>query len=121
VFIEAAQSLGKRMRNEISASSDSVKESNLVAQRIRHGFRLSMSRIPSERESKILRKLYNDAFRKYLKQPIEALKLIGEVDSLVDQAQKVTHASEVEQKADEAALVTVARAILNLDEFMTRE
>ena len=91
VFTEAAKRLGKRLMNE--GETD--------AQRIRNGFRLCVTRPPTANESAAFAKLLQQAKAYYAANEAEA-KAFNETPKA-------------------SAWATVARVMLNLDEFLTRE
>lgn len=95
VFFEAAQALGQRM---------SQQGDDLRAQ-IRYGFERCVSRPASDAEIERLAKLYD-----------VQQKLIGDTP---ESAEKIT--GKKEATAQQAALITLARVMLNLDEAITRE
>ena len=95
VFFEAAQALGQRM---------SQQGGDLRAQ-IRYGFERCVSRPASDAEIERLAKLYD-----------VQQKLIGDTP---ESAEKIT--GKKEATAQQAALITLARVMLNLDEAITRE
>ncbi len=100
VFLECAQALGRRVMDHKAAGLD---------ERIRYAFRLCLSRPPSPREVSVLRQLYNDLVESCRKHPKEAAGLLGKA--------KLPGAKVPEA----AAWVALARAVMNLDEFVTRE
>ena len=95
MFFEAAQALGQRM---------SQQGGDLRAQ-IRYGFERCVSRPASDAEIERLAKLYD-----------VQQKLIGDT---LESAEKIT--GKKEATAQQAALITLARVMLNLDEAITRE
>ncbi len=97
VFVECAQALGRRL----------VEEKKTTAERLRHGFRLCVAREPSKAELLRLERLHDDLLMLCKANPEEATKLAG----------KKTAGDE----AEGAAWVVLARALLNLDEAVTRE
>ncbi|HXG12909.1 MAG TPA: PSD1 and planctomycete cytochrome C domain-containing protein [Gemmataceae bacterium] len=99
VFVECAQALGRRM----------VEERMGPSERIRHGFRLCLAREPSADELELLGKLYDDLLTACKADPEAAAKLLGK--------EKPAGADP----AEAAAGVALARTIMNLDEFVTRE
>jgi hypothetical protein len=107
VFVECAQALGKRMME--AASSESATDN--ADARIRQAFLWCVSREPSKRESKVLKRLYDDAFKLCHDDPTAVEKIIGKTEKTPPPT----------SSAETAACVAVARAILNLDEFLTRE
>ncbi len=106
VFVECAQSLGRRLVAEVPARSASEGVSH---ERIRHGFRLCVGREPIAEESDRLARLFEDLHALCKAKPEAAAKLLG--------GSKPAGADVPEA----AAWVAVARALLNLDEFVTRE
>lgn len=99
VFLECAQALGRRIPAEKEGS---------VSDRLRYGFRLCVAREPSPREQDRLLRLYEDLLQSCKANPTEAAKLVGKGKATGD-------------VAEAAAWVAVARALMNLDEFVTRE
>ena len=91
VFNQAAKALGKRMIQEKVNDTD----------RIIHGFRLCVSRKPSTKEQTLLNNLLNAARGFYKSHDTEAKAFNGD--------------------AEASAWATIARVILNMDEFITRE
>jgi hypothetical protein len=99
VFVECAQALGKRIIEEKKGDP---------RERIACAFRLCVSREPSATELNRLLKLHDDLVELCKAKPEEAAKLLG----------KAKPSGDV---AEAAAWVALARALLNLDEFVTRE
>ncbi len=99
VFVECAQALGRRIAAEQPGSPPA---------RIRHAFLLCLGREPSRAEAERLTQLYEELLQSCRARPEEAAKLAG----------KEPAGGSV---AETAAWVALARAILNLDEFVTRE
>jgi hypothetical protein len=100
VFFECAQALGRRIAAEKSGSS---------ADRIRYAFRVCLAREPSPRELDRLSRLHTELLENARANPPEAAKLAGK--------DLPTGASATEV----AAWVALGRALMNLDEFVTRE
>jgi mono/diheme cytochrome c family protein len=98
VFVECAQALGRRLHAEKGAVED----------RIKVGFRLCVTRQPTERELAILSKLYDGLKAECKAKPEQAAKLLGKEKPPGD-------------VAEAAAWAAVARTLLNLDEFVNRE
>ena len=100
-FVEAARHLAYRMINA---------RLNLN-ERIELGFRIATSRIPNAKEREVLAHLYLQRLEFYRQQPASAKILIsvGESDAEVDLA-----------APEQAAWITVARALLNLSETITK-
>jgi hypothetical protein len=99
VFLECAQALGKRLMTEKASDS---------ATRIRRGFRLCVAREPSPRELAVLVRLHADLRHNARAHPTEAARLLGKDRPTGD-------------PAEAAAWVALARTLMNLDEFVTRE
>jgi hypothetical protein len=105
-FFESARVLGRR----IVAETPREENAALTAQfRTERAFLLTLSRRPSEAESSDVFALYSAA-RKLAEQDASgAEKLVGEPVATSD------------SMAEVAAWVSVARTLMNLDEFITRE
>jgi hypothetical protein len=101
-YVEAAQSLARRMVREASAEP---------ADRIGRGLRLALVRDPEPRELEALASLYRRRLDHYRSHRDEALRLatepLGPLPADWDPAEL-------------AALTAVGNVILNLDEFLTR-
>src|SRR5262249_37943874 len=106
VFVECAQALGRRIVSDVQSGGASGE---LTRERVRHGLRLCVGREPTPAEQERLGRLYNDLLRACQEKPEAAAKLIG--------AQK----PDGVEAPEAAAWVALARALLNLDEFVTRE
>ncbi len=105
-FFEAAQSLGRRIVTE-TPPNDSV--AGLVTDRLRYGFQVCLAREPNTWELERLEQLYQALLAESRSQADEAEKLLGAKPPAGIDA------------AEAAAWVAVARTLLNLDEFVTRE
>lgn len=92
-FVECAHVLGRRMMS--LALSENVGDEAATA-RIRLACRIGLSRDPSDREIEVLRALYDDA-------------------------RSNPESADNDASGDLAGCFAVARAIMNLDEFITRE
>lgn len=99
VFVECAQALGQQLASQ--PGSDDQRLHGL-AQRL-------LARELDSTETRTLRSLLADERSWYLDRPAAAAELVGE------------HADELFDDRETAAWVAVARAALNLDEFVTRE
>ncbi len=97
VFIEIAQHFAKRMQ-------DQTKE---VGEQIAWAYREANLQDISSEKQEILLELYQAALQDFQKDEEATQKILGEL-------------KEVSQKTELAALVIVANAILNLDEFITK-
>jgi hypothetical protein len=100
VFFECAQALGRRMTGE--------RADNAV-ERLQRTFERCLSRPPTTEETRRLHRLYQDYVHLVEQSPAVAAKLIGGTGA------------DPRQSTETAALIGVARTILNLDEFVTRE
>jgi len=101
VFVECAQALGRRIVEELPKAA--------AEERARHAFRLCLGRGPSAAEAKRLVLLYDDLLALAKEHPEEAAKLAGKARPTTGSV------------AESAAWVALARALMNLDEFVTRE
>jgi hypothetical protein len=98
-FVECAQALGRRVLTECAGGVD---------ERLKYAFRLCTVRVPTKREHTRLRELYDD------------LHALCEADA--DGAKKLAGAvPKGATVAETAAWTAVGRALLNLDEVVTRE
>jgi hypothetical protein len=98
VFVECAQALGQRI---VVAAPD---------RRIDYLFRICLSRRPTQRERAVLSRLYVTQRKRYESDPRSAAQLIGKTNTVT-----------AEMVADVAASISLARVVMNLDEFITRE
>jgi hypothetical protein len=95
VFVEASAALARRMA---AAAPD-------PAGQVRQGFRLALLRDPDARETGQLVALHEKARRYYRENPAKARRMVG----------------SAEEAPQLAPLAVVANAIMNLDEFVTKE
>jgi hypothetical protein len=100
VFVECARALGRRVLAEKTGPPE---------ERIRHAVRLCLSREPTEGELTRLSQLFEELRAQCRAKPAEAARLAGAATPADGDA------------AEAAAWVALARALLNLDEFVTRE
>jgi hypothetical protein len=103
VFVEASQALAGRVIEEVSAEN---------RDRIREAFKICLSRPPSEMEEETLLAFFDSQVERFRKEDADCKKIAGD------------HPASATPDADlstVAALTTVARAILNLDETITKE
>jgi hypothetical protein len=98
VFLECARALGLRAR---------IEDPSLPVER---AFRLALGRRPTVEELDILQDLQDALLGSFRADPESASGFLGEWPL-----------PEGLDRAEAAALVATARAILNLDEFITRE
>jgi hypothetical protein len=100
VYMEAAAALAKRM----------VADAADAQSRVNRGFRLALIRAPRSGETAPLVKLQREALSDFKNSPEQATELI-----------KTSRGSAGEMNSSEfAAWIVTASAILNLDEFLTR-
>src|SRR5439155_26698935 len=100
VFFECAQALGRRVAAEPARDSK---------EKVRYAFERCFTREPTPEEFARLQKLYADQLRLLQRNPENAAKIIG------------ASTKDGQNTVETAALVAVARTLLNVDEFMTRE
>lgn len=97
VFLEAARTL----------ASSVISQTQDREQRLDHLFRRCLTRRPTMKEQQILSELLEDAHSRFADNSAAAIALTGEDES--------TKAAQL------AAWTVVARTVMNLDEFITRE
>ncbi|MCE9547557.1 MAG: PSD1 and planctomycete cytochrome C domain-containing protein [Planctomycetia bacterium] len=100
--VEAARKFAERM---IRRGGPTVDD------RIGFGFEAATSRLPNAGEAAVLRRVYEQQLATYQKDPAAAERLLKVGDSPRDEKLAATEA---------AALATVARVIMNLDETITK-
>ena len=95
VYIEAAQHFAQRIKNLVPQN---------MSKQISKGYELAFNKSISAEQQKVFEKLYNKAFAKYSQDSLKAEQITGD------------------KKADPAAaaLLMVATALLNTDEFLTK-
>ena len=95
VYIEAAQHFAQRIKNLVPQN---------MSKQISKGYELAFNKSISAEQQKVFEKLYNKAFAKYSQDSLKAEQITGD------------------KKADPAAaaLFMVATALLNTDEFLTK-
>jgi hypothetical protein len=100
VFVECAAALARRVITEGPIDP---------AQRMRYAFRLCLSREPTDIELNRLAQLWHE--------------LVADSKAVADSARPLADAAQVTgvEPGEAAAWVALARTILNLDEFLTRE
>jgi hypothetical protein len=99
VFVECARALGRRVAAHPGDTAD----------RVRHAFRFCLAREPTVSEQGRLTGLFEDLRARYRARPSEAARMAGAATPADGDAAEV------------AAWVALARTLLNLDEFVTRE
>jgi len=100
VFYECAQALGRRIAGQPAADA---------SDQIRRVFELCLSRPPTKAEFDRLTRLHEDYSELIRRAPEQAAPIAG------------SHGGDAGRSAEIAALVGVARTVMNLDEFVTRE
>jgi hypothetical protein len=100
VYLEAARGLAYQMEKSGSKLED----------QLRQGYELAVFKSPSAAKLAIIQDLYIKANRHYEANPTELAAFLGERNS-----------AESPDKVHKAALVVVANAIMNLDEFVMKE
>ncbi|WP_254508538.1 PSD1 and planctomycete cytochrome C domain-containing protein [Anatilimnocola floriformis] len=95
VFLEAAQTMGKQLTTQPGS----------VAEKAKDLFRRCLTRPPSEEESQLLAKFFEQQRSRLESKELDAAKIAG-----TDEADKI----------DRAAWTLTARALLNLDETITK-
>jgi hypothetical protein len=100
-FVEAARHLAQRM----------MGASNNLEERIKHGFRLATSRLPNQKEKAVLQQLFQERLDLYRNDTKAAQAVLSVGDS-----NQNSNLPEPEQ----AAWATVARALLNLSETISK-
>jgi Protein of unknown function (DUF1553)/Protein of unknown function (DUF1549)/Planctomycete cytochrome C len=103
-FVECARGLAKRIAGQCNSGRGNSDQDRLVA-----AFRICLSRAPRPRESELLLRFFEDQSRELAADRGAARAIVGE---------KSPADAEVARRA---AWTLVCRALLNLDEFMTRE
>ncbi len=98
-FVECAQELGRRM----------AEQKNTAEERVDTAFRTCFARKPSPGEQERLVRLYGDLQEQARSNPANAAKLAGKLKDPKSDIIEV------------AACVALARTLMNLDEFVTRE
>jgi hypothetical protein len=106
VFFEAAQALGRRIVQEVPAEQEEARTVRLRAER---AFWICLARPPTADELAAVARLHAASRTWAAQAPEEAQQLIGPMPPSSDRCEEIV------------AWVSVARALLNLDEFLTRE
>ncbi|MEZ6057861.1 MAG: PSD1 and planctomycete cytochrome C domain-containing protein [Planctomycetaceae bacterium] len=105
-YIEMAHALAGRILRETPIVKE---EFNQTRARLRHGFRLVLSREPSEREAERLRSFYD-----------RSLSLMQQDDRKLEELIPKNNRVENISLAEQAAWFSIANLLLNLDETITR-
>jgi hypothetical protein len=116
-FIELARALAKRAVNQLPAAAPN--------ERLAMVFRLALNREATAEESEILQRFYASVIDEIAGKPADAAKVwLGEEWRLAPTGEDSTDdatAGHPDRRHQAAALVAVCRAILNTDNFITRE
>ncbi|MGE3803238.1 MAG: PSD1 and planctomycete cytochrome C domain-containing protein [Gemmataceae bacterium] len=102
VFVEVAKALADRVLSE--------RQDAALQDRIRHAFRLCLSRSPTEQEIAILEKLYQTERAIYAEKPASAKLVLG----------KWFDSARTRDPIELAAWFKLASVLLNLDEMITK-
>ncbi len=105
-FFESAQALGRRIVAEVPMEADADQTTRLRAER---AFLLCLGRRPTPDEMSDVHALYQSARELAARDEESAREVVGKPVPSSDSIAEV------------AAWVSVGRAVLNLDEFITRE
>ncbi len=105
-FFEASQALGRRIVADVPAEDDLSRTSRM---RVERAFLLSLGRGPNAAELSDVITLYSAARELAERDDAAARKLVGDLAPTSDALAEV------------AAWISVARTMMNLDEFITRE
>jgi hypothetical protein len=112
VYVECARMLGQRMLKERSRGrARDLDRTGQDNRRLAYGFRLCVSRPPTEREMAILRKLLDNQRAHFKSDKAAAKKLLGVGDARVDESL---------DPAEAAAWAGVGSVLLNLDATIHR-
>ena len=106
VFFECAQQLARRIVDEVPR----VLNETPLRDRIQYGFQLCLTRSPTAAEQSAVTKLFDQQQELCQQDPVAAKALLGS-----------TPVSPGTTTEELAAWVLVARTLLNLDEFITKE
>jgi hypothetical protein len=102
VFVEAAQALALRALRESPPDIDS---------RLRLLFEVTLHRLPRAEELQRLAVFHSEQTARVKKEGAKALEILGNISSSI----------AASDQAEAAALIAVARILMNLDEFINRE
>jgi hypothetical protein len=109
-FLELARGLADRVIAECGVRTADSAADNGVRERIRYAFRLCLAREPSAAEAKRLEQYYRQQLEEFRASPAEAQALL-----------QGGTATGQQSASERAAWTALARVLLNLDEFITRE
>lgn len=107
VFFDFARAFGRRIVREAPAGADAEEQ---VAKRVEHAARLALGRSPRPGEVLVLRELYAQQLASIMNDPKTASEITGP-----------RPIPENGSPPEVAAWILVGRALMNMDEFITRE
>ena len=110
VFVECSQAFGRRVVTDVPFTPDGPNAKSSVDERLRYAFRLGLARDPTVSELQVLERLLQQQQRRFEAAPEAARSYIGQL--------AVPEGTTVPELA---GYVSVARLLINLDEFITRE
>jgi mono/diheme cytochrome c family protein len=106
LFMEASRALARQM-----VATEGMDDT----QRLAHGFRKCVSRVPTETESRVLLNLFRDQQSRFSQSDMQPLELAADDPEHPGELPAGVSASDL------AAWTAVARVLLNLDETITKE
>lgn len=122
VYIEAARALARRMVREGGPALDA---------QLRTGYQLAMGKAPQPGTLRVLQQLYRNAQQHYQERPTEAAEMLADSAALANRRPAkrrrevpvvpVGRMNLSTTQTQLASLTVVANAIMNLDEFITKE
>ncbi len=105
-FIECGRALAQRIRPQHTRKDQPEDD----ASGLRRAFRLCVARQPTHKELDLLQKLLDKCRQRYQDQPVDACAVLG-----------IEEDKKSDDFAERAAWTIVSRAILNLDETITKQ
>ncbi len=112
VFVEAARALSLRVLDELPRAG--------VEDRVRHAYRLCLARGPHPEELARLEAFFHDQLARLRAGELDAARIIGEAPGKPAASPLLARPAAIDRN-ELAAWTTIVRAILNLDETMTKE
>ena len=107
VFFECSQHLGQRIMKEIPATADAAQTTR---QRVQHAFLLSLARYPTDDELETVVSFYEGQRDACKAASATCDKIVGAFKPPAS-----------ESREELAGWILVGRALINLDEFISRE
>jgi len=111
VFVEAAQGLARRVMRERDGDED----------RLRHAFRCALVRPPEGEELEALRAFLDRQRARLRAGELDATTIAGALDPTGTPLGELAAGADEQDPVELAAWTAVARALLNLDEAVTKE